>query len=487
VIKELIDLPCERSVLAGVFKGGEDTYLEVAPLLIVTSFADQTNRSIWRCIEYLYNEKGIKNFDSSSTVTALSELGFSSIIDRSEEMRHLSSIFETRIDPKNVVVWARRIRKLEIARELYEALNVAQDQVIQYNGSEGIETVLSLAESTIFNFVASLGDDQKRGTQKLSEGVNDYMENIRKHPNRQIGISSGWSRYDQVIGGGFRRKTVSLLGARPGIGKSMAALNIALSVAESGIPVLFLDTEMDRSDHQPRALSNLCRKADDNTEISITAIEKGVFVGSEKKEKEIEQATKKLEALPFFYESLIGVSFEETLPIMRRWIHKNVGQDENGVTNDCLIVYDYIKLQNADKLTDTLKEFQILGFMATAMHNFAGHFDIPIFATIQLNRDEEIAQSDRIYWLVTSFAILKPKHNDEILHGQAENNLKITPQKTRHGEGVYGTDYINLRFYKRFGLMLEGELRSEVEHKREDQVVKQAKQIDGKELQNAKR
>ena len=60
-----------------------------------------------------------------------------------------------------------------------------------------------------------------------------------------------------MVGGGLRRKCVDLVSARPGVGKSVFADNVALHNARKGIPVLMLDTEMSKEDHLNRVVSNI--------------------------------------------------------------------------------------------------------------------------------------------------------------------------------------------------------------------------------------
>lgn len=72
-----------------------------------------------------------------------------------------------------------------------------------------------------------------------------------------IGVSSGFPRYDAAIGGGFRRKCVDLIAARPKVGKSVFAENVAIHASHSlNIPVLMLDTEMSKEDNLNRMLAN---------------------------------------------------------------------------------------------------------------------------------------------------------------------------------------------------------------------------------------
>lgn len=72
---------------------------------------------------------------------------------------------------------------------------------------------------------------------------------------------------------------------------------------------------------------------------------------------------------------------------MRRWLVKEVGLNDDGTAKDCVIFYDYLKLMDTSGMDKDLKEYQLLGFMMTSLHNFAVKYQVPIMAFIQLNRD----------------------------------------------------------------------------------------------------
>lgn len=117
---------------------------------------------------------------------------------------------------------------------------------------------------------------------------------------------------------------------------------------------------------------------------------------------------------------------------MRRWIIQNVGYDSTGRVNDCLIVYDYLKLMTPDKITNNMQEFQVLGFQITALHNFCVQYDCPCLSFVQLNRDgitkestDTVSGSDRLIWLCTSFSIFKNKSIEEIEEDDQNNNKNL--------------------------------------------------------------
>ena len=155
---------------------------------------------------------------------------------------------------------------------------------------------------------------------------------------------------------------------------------------------------------------------------------------------------------------------------MRRWIAQTVGFDENGRTNDCMIIYDYLKLMTSDSISSSLQEFQVLGFQITSLHNFCVQYDCPCLSFVQLNRDgitkestDVVSGSDRLIWLCTSFSIFKSKSEEEVAEDGPENgNRKLVPLVARHGSGLADGDYINVKMRGEVGKIEEGVTRNEL-------------------------
>ena len=280
----------------------------------------------------------------------------------------------------------------------------------------------------------------------------------------QIGISTGFPVYDQSIGGGLRKGTVNVIAARPKTGKTLLADNMGFHIANKlKIPVLNMDTEMSKEDHFNRLLAMI-------TEIELSKIETGKFTDSPSSLTKIEQATQALKETPLYYKTIAGKPFDEQLALMRRWIIKEVGLNDDGTAKDCVIFYDYLKLMDSAGISQDMKEYQVLGFMMTALHNFAVRYKIPIMAFVQLNRDgitkettDTASGSDRIIWLCSNFSIFKRKADEEIAQDGVNNgNRKLLPLVSRHGSGLDDNDYINCHMKGWCAQIKEGQTKLEL-------------------------
>jgi hypothetical protein len=206
------------------------------------------------------------------------------------------------------------------------------------------------------------------------------------------------------------------------------------------------------------------------TETEISAIETGKFAESPDQRNKILTASEELKSTPIFYKTIAGKPFEEQLAIMRRWIVKDVGLNDDGTAKPCVVFYDYLKLMDSAGISQDMKEYQVLGFMMTNLHNFATKYKIPIVAFIQLNRDgitkestDTASGSDRIIWLCSNFTIFKRKSDEEIAEdGPSEGNRKLVPLISRHGGGLDDNDYINCHMKGWCAKISEGRTRLEI-------------------------
>ena len=270
-MSKLSDLLAERNVLAGIFRYGQDGYLEAADLVNEKTFSDTSNQALFKCFKHLIEEKGLDSLDEASVVSGCNELGSGWVFENRTEREHAKAILNTTINLESIRTWAAKVRKLEIANLLKEQLDAAGEDVSKVRGDEPIGEILGIAERRIFDFTTLLAQDNQDDPQQLSDGIDAYLDNLESNPNDTVGISSGYPLYDFSIGGGFRRKTVNLIGARTGVGKSMLADNIGVHISENlDIPVLYLDTEMPTEDHWNRILAK-------KTRITIGEIETGKY------------------------------------------------------------------------------------------------------------------------------------------------------------------------------------------------------------------
>lgn len=449
------DVAAERAILAGIFRYGIDAYYDVADLISPNSFTLESNQIIYSCLQHIFTKEEKTVPDLASILSTAKSIGVNEFLSSKQEMQHLSSIIKFPVDQTNIRKFAGIVAKLEITKKIYDQLEITREKYLTVNGHEPMSHILGIAEESIFDFMSMLGgaDDNP---QQLFSNIEEYIKQLTENKVDQIGIPTGFPRYDFAIGGGLRRGTVNVIGARPKTGKTLLAQNMGMNIARLGIPVLDLDTEMRIEDFRNRTLAS-------ETMVPINDIETGKFEDDAAYKNRVFNKMNSLKGVKYYHVNISGKPFEDQLAIMRRWIARNVGLRQDGKANDCVIIYDYLKLMNSIDIKD-MAEFQALGFMMTSLHNFAIKYDVPILAFIQLNRDgitkestDAASGSDRIIWLCSNFTIYKVKSDEEIAQdGPERGNRKLVPIIARHGQGLEDKDYINVIMQGRFANLKEG-------------------------------
>ena len=141
------------------------------------------------------------------------------------------------------------------AREILDATN---------HGTDSPDSLLDLAEQKIYDIRRG---KNTTGPARISDIVmSDVFERLKKlgsadpkEKERYIGIPTGFSYLDKVLGGGFHRSDFIVVGARPAMGKTSFALNVARNIAMKGRKVLFFSLEMSKEQLAQRIISTEAR------------------------------------------------------------------------------------------------------------------------------------------------------------------------------------------------------------------------------------
>ena len=465
---KLSDLGSERAVLAGLFSFGVESYVEISDFLTHNSFAHRNNQVLFKCIEKILRSDA--HVDIPSILSAAEQLNLSECVRTKQELEYINALMDYPVKKENVPHFAAQIKKFELARQAKKVAHKISKDIDEIKGDESIDEIVNLIENPITEFLRN--DEIGQKPEKLGDDIDEYLDFLVENKCDQIGLSSGFPRFDAVVGGGLRRKCVDLVSARPGVGKSVFADNVALHNARNGIPVLMLDTEMSKEDHLNRILSNI-------SGVPIEEVSTGRFSEDDEKLIKVRNAMEEIRDIPYTYVSVAGAPFETILNTIKRWIMQEVGQDEFGKTNDCLVVYDYLKLMSSSSINNNMQEYQALGFQITNLHNLAVKLDFPCLSFVQLNRDgitkestDAVSGSDRLIWLCTSFSIFKLKSAEELAEdGPSSGNRKLVTLKARHGAGLLDGNYINMNMIGSHSQLLELRTRDEVRSSPEGGII----------------
>ena len=460
-MNNLNDIGAERAVLAGILQHGIDGYITVSDLISADTFDNINNQLIYKCLEYVLTQD--QKIDIPSILAASEHLKIKDSINTPQELKYIKSLFSFPIHKENILSFAAQIKKFEFARSIQKLTKKIHKDVGEIDGTERIDEIIGILENPVTDFLRE--DDGGENPEQIGEGIQEYIDYLSENQCDIIGIPTGFRRYDEAIGGGLRRKCVDLVSARPKVGKSVFADNVALNISSSGIPVLVLDTEMSKEDHLNRLVANI-------SGVPINEIATGKFTNDADKNQKVKNAVDKISNVPYSYISVAGKPFEQILNVIKRWIVQKVKTDENGKTNDCVIIYDYLKLMSSESINNNIQEYQALGFQITSLHNLCVKLDIPCLSFVQLNRDgitkestDAVSGSDRLIWLCTSFSIFKIKSPEELAEdGPKSGNRKLIPIVSRHGAGLDDGDYINMLMEGSHAKLTELQTRNELKN-----------------------
>ena len=463
----MTDVTAERAVLAAIYRYGAEAFYDVSEVVGTDSFTNESNSIIFRCLENIIRKDDSVKIDIPSVFSSAQELGVQSFFLNKAEVEHLKAVANFPVLLENARRFGIKLAKLELIRDCYREVDNIKNKLANLTGSESAHEILGVVEEAALSLSQSL-DAQDDEPQLMFGDIEEVIEHLENNPIDQIGISTGYPKYDFSIGGGLRNGTVNVVGARPKVGKSLFTSNVCQHISmRVGVPVLYLDTEMTKTDQQYRNMGIA-------SEVHISDIETGQYSEIKAKRDKIRELIKK-KNIPFYYKNIGGKSFSEQQAIIRRWIMKKVGLNENNQANSCVVLYDYLKLTN-DKQLENVQEYQALGFLMTELHNLTVRYNFPMLALMQLNRDgigkestSTASGSDRIVWLCSNYTIFKPKSDEEVANdGPEAGNRKLVPIVARHGAGLDSGDYINMNLQGWCGKLTEGQTHYEIMSNKKD-------------------
>jgi hypothetical protein len=155
----------------------------------------------------------------------------------------------------------------------------------------------------------------------------------------------------------------------------------------------------------------------------------------------IKSAKKLIKKGLLFHEYLPGYSVDKVVSLYKKYkLQKDLG----------LIVFDYLKEPDSSSLDRQRKEYQILGDVTSKLKDLSGQLDIPAVTAVQLNRDHDIADSDRIARYGDVIALWSAREKEEIEAGGLDcGSHKLWIKDTRRG-GTTSEEGIGYYFYKEF-------------------------------------
>jgi replicative DNA helicase len=279
---------------------------------------------------------------------------------------YLAEVLHSVPHAANAVYYAEIVRQKSTLRSLIHAgTEILRDA---YEPTVDPREMVSRAEEKIFAVHDQRSTDQITNIHDLLIEAFDRIDARLEH-GEGVGAPTGFQDLDNLTGGLHESEFV-ILAARPSMGKTAFAVNIAENVAiDSNVPTLFVSLEMARIELAQRMLCSQGR-------IDANKFRTG-FMSAEDRKKLVE-ASAKLSKSPFFVDDTPARTCTEIAACARRLKRKN------GLG---LIVIDYLQLIQPDDPRDPRQEQ--VAKMARRLKALARELKLPILCLAQLNRQTE--------------------------------------------------------------------------------------------------
>ena len=357
----------EQAVLGSMLIDA-DCVKDVMDQLQTQDFYLRTNRDIFETIYQMFVYS--KPIDGVTVAGEMEKNGKSNEQTRS----YLVQLMEVTPTSANVMEYVRIVQEKSLMRQVAFAAGRITAMVQQGTGSAG--DMLEAAEQRIY---AIRRGRSAQGMVPVSMVLGDVMSQLAELSARGgksvPGLSTGLSAVDAKING-MNKSDLLLLAARPGMGKTSMALNVALSAArESGKTVAIFSLEM--SEHQlVQRMISLWGKIPQE-QLSTGRLSKAEGA-------RFFETADLLRTAPLFINETPAISTLELRSQARRL------KAEHGLG---LIVVDYLQLMRSSRRTDS-RELEISD-ISRSLKAIAKELDVPVVALSQLNRKVEERKDNR--------------------------------------------------------------------------------------------
>ena len=362
----------EQSLLGALMQEPEKL-VEVKAAVDVEDFYDEKNKDIYNAILRLDEAEIIPD-----TTTIFEEINNSGAFKSMDASLYIVELYDITPSTRNIMHYANLVKRYSIYREIRSALLSSTEEMNQ--GNADIDSLTA----TLFDQVERAMERAKTSQFKnMKDVTNEVFQEIvarMSGEGQNIAIPTGFSTLDQLVGLG--KGDLVILAARPSMGKTAFALNIALNVAGKN--------HRDESEKKTVALFSLEMGADQL--VSRMICSEGMLDSEKIKKGTLDNDDMmKLEtAVHFLNQKNIFIEDSAFIKVNEVKAKCKLLKNEHGLD---LIVIDYLQLLQGSKRTDNRQ--QEVSEISRSLKQMARELDCPVIALSQLSRSVESRHDKR--------------------------------------------------------------------------------------------
>jgi len=356
------DIEAEQAIL-GCMLTDKDSIISAIEVLKADDFYREDNKAIYEAMLSLYGRG-----EPIDIITVKAELVENGKFDQVGGLEYLAILPEKVPTTTNVEKYIKIVEEKSMLRNLIKTAN--EMIAAGYDQTEDVEDIMNLAEKKIFNIIQNKGN---KGTTAIKDILVETFSELERLYNQKgyiTGVETGFVDLDYKTSG-FHKSDLIIIAARPAMGKSAFAINIATHAAtNNNTPVVIFNLEMSKEQVANRIL---CSEAMvDSNKIRTGKIDDNEWI-------KLANASGRLADAPIYIDDTPGISIMEIRARCRKLkLEKDIG----------LVVIDYLQLVQGSGKKNASRE-QEISEISRSLKILAKELDIPVIALSQLSRGAE--------------------------------------------------------------------------------------------------
>jgi replicative DNA helicase len=341
---------------------------EVALILRAEDFYDDSNRTLYAQLQAMHDEG--RRIDTTLLVERLKNAGQ---YERIGGAAYLAEVLQSVPTAANATHYAEIVKNKSTLRALIHAsTEILRDA---YDETHESREMLAQAEQKIFAILDQRGAGAISNIRDILQDAMVRIDARMKHEHAIGGIETGFRDFDALTGG-LHNSELIILAARPSMGKTAMALNIAEhATLQAGTATLLVSLEMSSVELADRMLCSLA-------EVNGQRLRNGT-ISNEDRRKLVEKAAEMSQA-PLFVDDTPSRTITEIAAAARR-LKRKVGLG--------LVIVDYLQLIEPDNQRDPRQEQ--VARIARRLKGLARELKVPVLCLAQLNRQAEATRDNK--------------------------------------------------------------------------------------------
>ena len=358
------NLDAEASLLGAILIDS-DAIVKIADIVDTADFYDPRHANIYASAQHLY-----ERHSPIDILTLSNELKAAGQLDEVGGAAYLTELTNFVPTASHVEQYANIVAQKAMRRRLIKA---SQDIVgLGYDENKTLQDLIEEAETRLFDVSQRHVKQDIASLETILSESFDRLDELHKDKGKIRGVPTGYKDLDNILAG-FQKSDLVILAARPSMGKTALALNIAHNVAvASKQPVLVFSLEMSKEQLVDRMLAM-------ESGVDAWALRTGNLTDADF--EKIGQAMGTLGEAPIYIDDSPGITVSDLRTKARREAH----QRELG-----LIIVDYLQLMSGgSRFGGDGNRVQEISEISRGLKGIARELNVPLVALSQLSRSVE--------------------------------------------------------------------------------------------------